>query len=44
MLWSLNLSHLRYYGNPVIVKSDNREERLTMKHLLIAVLAGFLFS
>ena len=44
MQWSLNLSHLRYYGGSVIVKAPSQEERLTMEQLLVAVFGGLLFA
>ena len=43
MTWSLALSHLRYYGDPVIVKSDLPSSRITI-HQLHLVALGSLFS
>jgi hypothetical protein len=41
--WSLALSHLRYYGGPVVVESDPEFSRLTVSQLRIVTL-GSLFG
>ena len=41
--WSLALSHLRYYGDPVTVKSDLDFSRISIQQLHIVVL-GSIFS
>ena len=38
--WSLALSHLRYYGDPVIADSDRDSSRVTIQQLHIIVLGG----
>ena len=43
MTWSLALSHLRYYGDPVIVESDLPTSRITI-HQLHLVALGSLFN
>lgn len=40
--WSLALSHLRYYGDSVNVRSDNMTSRATMQQLHIAVFGGLM--
>ncbi|KAF2443983.1 hypothetical protein P171DRAFT_316853, partial [Karstenula rhodostoma CBS 690.94] len=40
--WSLALSHLQYYGDPVIVRSDHEYSRLTFSQLQIVALGGLL--
>ena len=41
--WSLTLSHLQYYGDPVQVESANDSSRVSMDQLYITIL-GSLFS
>lgn len=41
--WSLTLSHLRYYGDPVVVENDPDTTRVTIRDLMLAVL-GYLFK
>lgn len=40
--WSLALSHLRYYGDPVVVQNNSDFSRVTFRELMLAVL-GYLF-
>lgn len=40
--WSLSLSHFRYYGDPVIVRSDNNQGRMPARKLWVAAL-GVIF-
>ncbi|KAF2800371.1 hypothetical protein K505DRAFT_263875 [Melanomma pulvis-pyrius CBS 109.77] len=40
--WSLALSHLQYYGDPVVVRSDQDNSRLTFAQLQIVALGGLL--
>ncbi|ORY07682.1 hypothetical protein BCR34DRAFT_437899, partial [Clohesyomyces aquaticus] len=42
--WSLALSHLQYYGDPVFVRSDQDYSRLTFAQLQIVTLGGLLGS
>lgn len=40
--WSLALSHLEYYGDPVVVSSDQDSSRLTFSQLQVVALGGLL--
>ncbi|KAL1792914.1 hypothetical protein ACET3X_009421 [Alternaria dauci] len=40
--WSLALSHLQYYGAPVVVRSDQEDSRMTFSQLQIVALGGLL--
>lgn len=40
LTWSLALSHLRYYGDPIIAKSDVDFSRVTIQQLHIVVLGN----
>jgi hypothetical protein len=40
--WSLTLSHLRYYGNPIRVDVQGDNSRVTMSQLCIVALGAFL--
>ncbi|KAG9185468.1 hypothetical protein G6011_08012 [Alternaria panax] len=40
--WSLALSHLQYYGTPVVVRSDQEDSRMTFGQLQIVALGGLL--
>jgi hypothetical protein len=40
--WSLALSHLQYYGDPVVVRSDQDYSRLNFAQLQIVALGGLL--
>jgi hypothetical protein len=40
--WSLALSHLQYYGAPVVVRSDQEDSRMTFAQLQIVALGGLL--
>jgi hypothetical protein len=40
--WSLALSHLQYYGAPVVVRSDQEDSRMTFNQLQIVALGGLL--
>ncbi|CAN9318087.1 unnamed protein product [Alternaria alternata] len=40
--WSLALSHLQYYGAPVVVRSDQEGSRMTFSQLQIVALGGLL--
>ncbi|KAJ4375334.1 hypothetical protein N0V83_002420 [Neocucurbitaria cava] len=40
--WSLALSHLQYYGDPVVVRSNQDYSRLTFAQLQIVMLGGLL--
>ncbi|KAI2623110.1 hypothetical protein GGR54DRAFT_629717 [Hypoxylon sp. NC1633] len=42
--WSLALSHLRYYGDPVRVKSNEHVSRVTMPQLWLVALGSILQS
>ncbi|MCJ1442089.1 MAG: hypothetical protein MMC23_002581 [Stictis urceolatum] len=43
LLWSMTLSHLRYYGGPITVNSDGSKSRVTLPQLHLVVL-GALFG
>ena len=43
MTWSLALSHLRYYGDPIVVESDPPSSRITI-HQLHLIALGSLFN
>ncbi|KAK0507455.1 hypothetical protein JMJ35_009978 [Cladonia borealis] len=40
--WSLTLSHLRYYGHPVAVKTDGNDSRVDMKQLHMVMFGSLL--
>jgi hypothetical protein len=40
--WSLALSHLQYYGAPVVVRSNQESSRVTFSQLQIVALGGLL--
>ena len=40
--WSLALSHLQYYGAPVVVSSNQESSRVTFRQLQIVALGGLL--
>ena len=40
--WSLTLSHLRYYGDPVAVESDGNDSRVDMKQLHMVIFGSLL--
>lgn len=40
--WSLALSHLQYYGDPVVVRSEQDSSRVTFAQLQIVALGGLL--
>ncbi|CAK7238440.1 hypothetical protein SEUCBS140593_010690 [Sporothrix eucalyptigena] len=40
--WSLSLSHFRYYGHPVLVQSENNQDRVPARKLWVAAL-GVIF-
>ncbi|KAI9802802.1 MAG: hypothetical protein M1833_001401 [Piccolia ochrophora] len=42
--WSLALSHLRYYGDPVQIHSDTDNSRIDMDQLCLVALGALLFS
>lgn len=42
--WSLALSHLQYYGEPVLVRSDQESLRLTFAQLRVVALGGLFGS
>ncbi|KAF1925279.1 uncharacterized protein M421DRAFT_423813 [Didymella exigua CBS 183.55] len=42
--WSLALSHLQYYGEPVLVRSDQESSRLTFAQLRVVALGGLFGS
>ena len=40
--WSLTLSHLRYYGDPVAVETDGNDSRVNIKQLHMVILGSLL--
>ena len=40
--WSLTLSHLRYYGDPVAVETDGNDSRVDMKQLHMVIFGSLL--